>query len=878
MNEPLEQALPSKDGLLVWHAPLDATAFELRKAKTATHAVFHLVLALLMLAFFGAAVFFFVQQAEAGTRILSLGFLFSGNVAVIWLSLSVLIGCFLAFRLYAYTDTALPLPGWGKTRVQREQEQSDPNRIRDVSLYYSEAAWECLRFAHDLAVKTGKAELRPVHIFASALSGPAGGIFMTRLGMDFDRVKEGLATLVRQGPALETGAAPILSDETRTVLLHAYELAREADRRTVGAIELFLAAFEADQAIQDLIDAAGYPPAHVRHVAMWVRMQEQLREEQAKFRALAALKPSTAMNRSMTARQTPLLDRFSEDLTLLARNGYVAPLVGRECEMAELLRAIESGRRSVALVGETGVGKSALVEGLARRMVEEDVPPELFDRRLVSVNVAQLIAAGDPALAPQRLLSLLNEVAASGNIILVMHGIEALVGAGSNGQLDLAETLASELEKGYFLVIATLTPQAWTGLLERRSLGSKLVRVDVPEPDPDEAIAIIMGRSGYIEYQNKVFFSYGSVDKAVSLAGRYLREVRLPESALNVLKEAAVLARRERGERTLVSDADVATVIHDKTNVPVEAVTSAESDKLLNLETKLHGRVIGQDEAVTAVAQAMRRARAEIREGKRPIANFLFLGPTGVGKTELSKALAAEYFGSEKSMVRLDMSEYQNRDAVARIIGAPGDDRGGLLTEAVRKNPFTIVLLDELEKAHPDILTLFLQVMDDGRLTDGVGRTIDFTNVVLIATSNAGTQYIQDEVKKGTAMDHIKTGLLEQELKGVFRPEFLNRFDAVIVFKPLDLDAVTQIAHLLLSSVAKRMEEKGIAFRAENEAVEELAKAGFDPLFGARPLRRVIQERVENQLADLILRNAVHRKDTIVLKADGTLDVEPYQG
>ena len=875
---PTEEALPSPDGLLVWHAPLDATAFELRKLKSNTHAAFHLVLGLLMMAFFGAAVFFFIQQTEAGTNVFSLAYLFSGSIALIWFSLAVLVGCFLAFRISVYTDTVKPLPEWGKTRAQKDRETADPNRVRDVAPHYSEAAWETLRFANDLAVKTGKNALRPIHIFAAALSGPAGGIFMTRLGMDFDKVKDGLANLVREGEPLEPNHEIALSDEARRVLLQAYELSREADRRSVGSIDLFLAAFESDERIQDVIDAAGYPPAHVRHVAGWVRMQEQLREEQARFRQLAALKPNTAMNRSMTARQTPLLDRFSEDLTVLARNGFVAPVIGREREMAELLRAIESGRRSVALVGDPGVGKSALVEGLARKMVEEDVPVELFDRRLVSVNVAQLIAAGDPALASQRLLSLLNEVAASGNIILVMHGIESLVGAGSNGNLDLAETLASELEKGYFLVIATLTPQAWTGLLERRSLGNKLVRVNVPEPDPEEAIQIIMGRSGYIEYQNKTYFSYGAIDKAVSLAGRYLRETRLPESALNVLKEAAVLARGERGERALVTDEDVARVIHDKTNVPVESVTGDESDKLLNLEKNLHGRVIGQDEAVTAVSQAMRRARADIREGKRPIANFLFLGPTGVGKTELSKALAAEYFGSEKMMVRLDMSEYQNQDAVSRIIGKPGDDHGGLLTEAVRKQPFSIVLLDELEKAHPDILTLFLQVMDDGRLTDGVGRTIDFTNVVLIATSNAGTQYIQDEVKKGTPMERIKTGLLEQELKGIFRPEFLNRFDGIIVFKPLTLDDVTQIAHLLLGGVTKLMQEKGIGFRAEAEAVEELAQAGFDPLFGARPLRRVIQERVDNQLADLILRNAVHRKDTIVLKAGGKLEVEPYQG
>jgi ATP-dependent Clp protease ATP-binding subunit ClpB len=317
-------------------------------------------------------------------------------------------------------------------------------------------------------------------------------------------------------------------------------------------------------------------------------------------------------------------------------------------------------------------------------------------------------------------------------------------------------------------------------------------------------------------------------------------------------------------------------VIRDKTNIPVEAVTKDESSKLLNLEEKLHERVIGQDEAVKAVAQAMRRARAEIREGKRPIANFLFLGPTGVGKTELSKAIAAEYFGDENLMVRLDMSEYQNPDSIARMIGAPGDARGGLLTEAVRKNPFSIVLLDELEKAHPDILTLFLQVMDDGRLTDGVGRTIDFTNTLVIATSNAGSQYIQDEVRAGSSIERIKTGLLEDQLKTYFRPEFLNRFDAVIVFKPLTMDDVTQITWLLLDSVRKRLEEKGMGFRAEDEAVEELATAGFDPVYGARPLRRVIQDRVENALADLLLSQGVARKDMVVLEKGGELRVEKY--
>lgn len=870
-TSPVEEGLPSPDGILTWRAPIDLVAFEIRKMRVIVHGVFHSILALLMVGCLAAAVWGFAVL-EPGTNVFSAAYLFSGPLPLFWLSCAVFIACFLAFRLFAYGDQVTPLPNWGHTRGAVSG--VDEHRVREISVHFSEAAWETIRFAHALAEKTGNNSLRPVHLFAAALSGPAGGIFMTRLGMDFDRVKDGISELVREG---EAGGAVELSPDGRLALLQAYELARKAGRRSVGSIELFISVFELDEKLQDVLDAAGYPPAHVRHVAEWIRVQEQLREEQARFRSLAAFKPDTAMNRSMTARSTPMLDHFSEDLTRLARNGFLLPLVGREREMAELLRAIESGRRSVALVGETGVGKSALVEGLARRMVEEDVPKELFDHRLVSVNVAQLIAAGEPALAPQRLMQLLNEVALSGNIILVMHGIEALVGAGSGGNLDLAETLASELDKGYCIMVATVTPAAWTSYLERRSLGTKLIKVNVTELPPEDAIRVLMARSGYIEYQNNAYFSYAALDKAVTLAGRYLRETRLPESALEIIKEAAVLARRDRGENTLVTGEDVASVIHDKTNVPVEAVTSDESAKLLGLEEKLHGRVIGQEEAVKAVAQAMRRARAEVREGKRPIANLLFLGPTGVGKTELSKALAAEYFGSEKMMVRLDMSEYQHPSAVARIIGEPGDERGGLLTEAVRKQPFAIVLLDELEKAHPDILTLFLQVMDDGRLTDGVGRTIDFTNVVLIATSNAGTQFIQDEVKKGTPMEQIKTGLLEEQLKGLFRPEFINRFDGVIVFKPLTIDDVTQIAWLLLASVAKRLEEKGMGFRAEDAAVEELARDGFDPLYGARPLRRLIQDRVENALADLLLKQAVGRKDTVVLKPGGLMEVEKYK-
>ena len=859
--------------VLTWNAPLDDFAFIFRRVRIQLNALLHLAIGvLILLCFVGGAYGIFSADLQMHD-LFNFHTFVSGQwyVSSIWLGL--FLTCFLIFRITQYSDLVRALPNWGKTKSDlKKAEQSSSPSIRDVSLHLHPAGWSLLEQAYELTKNIGQAEVLPVHLFAAALIGPAGGIFLTRLGMKFEKIKEGLILHMRSG---QFSTPTLFSRQSKEILLRAYADAYSRGRKNIGTIEIFLQSFLADPALQDLLDGAGYPAQDVRRVAEWIRIQEQLREQHDHFVTLARLKPKTAMNRSMTARATKLLDRFSEDLTILARNGYISPTVGREREMNELLRVIESGRRSVVLVGEAGVGKKTIVEALARRMVEEDVPPELFDRRLVSINLPQLISSGDPQLAPDRFLRILHDVGMSGNIILVLHGIEALAGVGASGSMDLAETLASELDKGYCLVIATTTPEAWKTYVERRSLGSKLMKILVAPLEVEETIQVLMAKSGFIEYKNRVFFSYASLERSANLAARYVHDIQMPESAIGIAQEAAVLARETHGEHGFVLGEDVAKVIHDKTQVPVEAVTQDESQKLLGLEGQLHHRVIGQEEAVKAVSQAMRRARAEMREGKRPIANFLFLGPTGVGKTELSKALAAEYFGDEQAMIRLDMSEYQDRSAIVRVIGAPGDDRGGLLTEAVRQKPFTIVLLDELEKAHPDILSVFLQVMDDGRLTDGIGRTIDFTNVVLIATSNAGTSFIQDEVQRGTSLLQIRTGLLERELKGVFRPEFLNRFDGIIVFKPLTLDEVTQIAWLMIGSITNRLQQKGMVFRAEDEAVEALAKAGFDPLFGARPLRRVIQDRVENGLADLLLKQQVRRRDTIVLVADGTLRVEP---
>jgi ATP-dependent Clp protease ATP-binding subunit ClpA len=378
---------------------------------------------------------------------------------------------------------------------------------------------------------------------------------------------------------------------------------------------------------------------------------------------------------------------------------------------------------------------------------------------------------------------------------------------------------------------------------------------------------------GAIEHKQSVIFTYQAVAACVDLALRYMHDGVLPEKAIEVAREVALeVSKRPKVDGIgWVKKEDVASLVSARTNIPINDVAKDEGQKLLQLEQRLHERVIGQEAAITAVASALRRARTELRSTNRPIANFLFLGPTGVGKTELAKATAEVFFGNEAAMVRFDMSEYQDQASVGRLIG--GNGQAGLLTEAIRRAPFSLLLLDELEKAHPEILNLFLQVMDDGRLTDGLGRTIDFTNVILIATSNAGTQYIQDEVANGSSLEIIKTGLMDNELRKNYRPEFLNRFDDVIVFAPLTKDDVVAIAYLLIGKIVERLQAKGLTFTVTDAAIHELSEAGFDPKFGARPLRRVMQERVENAIAEKLLAGGVGRRDSLVYDVGGKLEV-----
>jgi ATP-dependent Clp protease ATP-binding subunit ClpC len=601
-----------------------------------------------------------------------------------------------------------------------------------------------------------------------------------------------------------------------------------------------------------------------------------MRENYRIYRKMARLKPGTGMNRAYTAVATPTLDYFSHDLTLMAKYGYLEICVSRDKETKAVFEAMESGHSGVLLVGPVGVGKRSIIEGLAQLMVKEEVPVFLKDKRLVELDISRLIGGTSPAEAQSRLLNVIGEVMHSKNIVLFIDNLEAIIGisSGSEGSLELSEVLADVLSRQNIFCLACASSENYSKYIEERSLGEIMTTVGVSEPGRDQAIQILESKVGFFESKYNVYINYRAVEQAVDLSARYISDKSLPEKAINIMQLTAVRVSKSAKGQGFCSQDDIASVVSEQTGIPVSKISESETQKLLSLEDNIHARMIGQEEAVLAISGSLRRARAELRESKRPIASFLFLGPTGVGKTELAKTVTEVYFGDENYMIRLDMSEYQLADSVKKMIGDSTSGSLGYLTEAVRKKPFSLVLLDEIEKAHPDVLNLFLQMMDDGRLTDGQGRTINFTNSIIVATSNAGALYISESVSKGVDISIIKQELIDNQLNKIMRPELINRFDGVIVFKPLSFDNVVAVAKLMLNKIRKNLEVKGIDLVASEAGVKELARQGYDPKFGARPLRRLLQDKTENQIANLILANGLKRRDTVVIDEEGNVQVE----
>jgi ATP-dependent Clp protease ATP-binding subunit ClpC len=865
-------------GPLVWTGVLDDTALwqaQLRGVLATGINVFLLFFGVLGL---GVGVWNFATLARDGGQLGDFWTATGRPFLVFWLSVGLDLYGYFRLRDAAAIRHVLPRLDPSADAPEFTAALGDPARWVRAEQFLSPSARRVLERSWRFARRFGHATLEPIHLFASLLQEPSILGMVARLGIAGNRLTDGLSRLLG-AVARAPGQPPVLAATTRRLLLTAAVEASARGRAAVGSAELFAAYAHVPEPVADLLDALGVDAETLENVVEWLAINETLVRQTHHLAARATLKPKGAMNRAMTAVATPRLDRIGRDLTALARVGSLPYCVNRESEIDATFRALEGGRRSVILVGSPGVGKTAILYGIAERMAAEEVPRVLQDKRLVQLSVPALVGGGAGAGDLEAgLLSILTEVQRAGNIVLAIENLHTLIGVtSSGGGLDLSEVLGQTIQRGGLTVIGTTTPESFRRYVEESgSLLSAFERVEVEEPDPTATLHILQAKVGPLEAKTGLVFAYDALTRTVELSRRYLHERFLPEKAVNLLEEVAIYVGRSKGGRRTVTGEDVAEIVSARAKVRVTAISEDESEKLLHLEERMHQRMVGQDEAVTAVAGALRRARAGLRDEKRPIASFLFLGPTGVGKTELAKTVAEVYFGDENAMVRLDMSEYQDAASLRRLLGAPpgtGTEHG-FLTEAVRARPFTLVLLDEVEKSHPDILNVFLQVMDDGRLTDNLGRTVDFTNVIIIATSNAGTPLIQERLTEGVALSEIKEELVRSALAQYFRPELLNRFDGIILFKPLTGDEIEKIVGLMLGRIAADLEKRGIRFTASSESIRNLAAQGFDPLFGARPLRRLISETVDNALARYLLTGHLGRRDVAVLEPDGTIRVE----
>jgi ATP-dependent Clp protease ATP-binding subunit ClpC len=628
--------------------------------------------------------------------------------------------------------------------------------------------------------------------------------------------------------------------------------------------------------------------------------------------------PAAVRQRSDARRRssTPALDRFGRDLTAEAREGRIDPVIGREAEIEQVVEALSRRRKNnAALIGEAGVGKTAIAEGLALRIAREEAPEPLRGVRVVALDLAGMVAGTQFRGAfEQRLKALLGEVvAAKGQVILFVDELHTVLGAGAaEGGMDAANMLKPMLARGELRMIGATTLAEYRKIERDAALARRFSPVMVDEPSVQETIAVLRGLRSQYEEHHRVEISDEAIEAAARLSDRYISEYRLPDKAIDLVDQAAARLRlrssstesgrilaeldRLRAEKqaavdaesyedagkikqrieelelrlgetadegvTLVGEQEIADVVAARTGIPVGQLVASELEQLETLEEDLHRRVVGQDAAVHAVAETVRHARAGLAEPDRPLGSFLFMGPTGVGKTELVKALAERLFATEKALVRIDMSEYREAHTVARLIGSPpgyvGYGEGGQLTEPVRRRPYSVILLDEIEKAHPEVWNVLLQVLDDGRLTDGEGRTVDFTNTVVVMTSNLGAGQAKRSLGfTGGAAEPADERMLAAA-KRAFLPEFLNRIDEIVVFEPLTEDQVQQIGELLCSRIADRLrEQRGVELEVDPALIARLAREGFDPEFGARPLKRHLRRTLEKELTRAILAGGI---------------------
>ncbi len=794
---------------------------------------------------------------------------------------------------------------------------------------FTERAQEAAQRAAEIIQRYGHNQIDTEHILLALIEQPQGVVpqILEILKVDPQILEERLDYILKTSPKASIfgqGAGQIfITPRVKRIIDLANEEASKLKDEYISTEHLFLAILsEKNTPASRLLETTGITRERVQDAVMQLRGGQLVTDPQAESRYRT-------------------LEKYSRDLTQQAREGKLDPVIGRDTEILRVMQILSRRtKNNPVLIGEAGVGKTAIVEGLAQKIAHNDVPEILMGKRVISLDLGAMIAGSRfRGEFEERLKASIEEVQrSSGEIILFIDELHTVVGAGAaQGAMDASNMLKPALARGELQCVGATTLDEFQKHIEKDSaLERRFAPVFVDEPSADDTLQMLMGLRDRYEAHHKVHFSDEALAAAVKLSSRYVSDRRLPDKAIDLMDEAAAKLRvalysmppelkkskteldrlkaeeelagverdyeraaRMKAERLRLEEQfneardkwesdhkldevvdvdDIAQVLAQWTGIPVSQMMEAESEKLLKMEDRLHERIIGQDEAIHAVADAIRRARSGLKDPRRPIGSFIFIGPSGVGKTELAKALAEFMFDDEDALVRMDMSEYHEQHTVSRLFGAPpgyvGYEEGGQLTEAVRRRPYRVILFDEIEKAHPEVWNALLQILDDGRLTDGQGRVVDFRNTVLIMTSNLGTEFVRQGgalgflQKTDNAEDHQAQEKIEKALKSTFRPEFLNRIDEIILFSPLTSEQMHEIVDLQMKEVRTRLEEHGLKVELTDEAREWLAKEGYDPSFGARPLKRALQKHVESPLSIALLSGEYVEGDSVLVDLD----------
>src|SRR5215203_1638612 len=778
----------------------------------------------------------------------------------------------------------------------------------DITQFFSDSTTELLQRAAQQALEWGSLDLTSEHLLYAALQDGVVRRVLDEVGADAEAISAQLEEEAQKGE--RTDVSPSLAPDAKRALLAAYEESRDMGSSYIGPEHVLLAL-----AADDESDAG--------------RLLSRFGLSHLRLRGAVVRGVDTSGEAREPVSSTPTLDEYSRNLTQMAREGKLDPVIGRAEEVESTIEILSRRtKNNPVLIGDPGVGKTAIVEGIAQRVVNDEVPETLSDKRVVQLDLSGIVAGTQyRGQFEERLKKVIDEVREnSDDLILFIDELHTVVGAGAaEGAMDASNMLKPALSRGELHVVGATTIDEYRKNIEKdAALERRFQPVLVSEPTVEDTIDILQGLKDRYEAHHRVKIREEAIIAAAELSDRYITGRFLPDKAIDLMDQAGARVRlrantkpqdtkaledelrrvqREkdeavanedfekapglrdrvealrseleeaRGGRRPVAEVgpeDIAQVVSRATGIPVSQLTEEERERLMRLEEQLHERVVGQEEAVEAVAEAVRRARAGLSDPNRPIGSFLFLGPTGVGKTELARTLAEALFGEEAAMVRIDMSEFQERHTVSRLVGAPpgyvGYEEAGQLTEQIRRRPYSVLLLDEIEKAHQDVFNVLLQILDDGRLTDAQGRTVDFKNAVVIMTSNMGAQRIQAHARRKESFEELKEDMI-QIVRPHLRPEFVNRIDEIIVFRALDKEQIGEIARLLLDRTTRRLRAQGVEIEFTDAAVALIAEEGFDPEFGARPLRRTIQRRVDNVLSRMVLEGSLERGDRLVVGA-----------